>query len=90
MSNKTKANAKRGTFPRVMKALFRYYPRMATITIICIIFNAIVSSLPAIFMQNIFSVMEGALAAGQGWAEVGGEIVKYMLILIGMYVLSVI
>ncbi len=90
MSKRSGAKANKGTFPRVMKALFRYYPRMATITIICIIFNAIVSSLPAIFMQNIFSVMEGALAAGQGWAEVGGEIVKYMLILIGMYVLSLI
>ena len=90
MSKKANVSAAKGTFPRVMKSLFRYYPRMVSITIVCIIFNAIVSSLPAIFMQNIFSVMEDALAVGQGWAEAGGAIVQSMLILIGMYVLSLI
>ncbi len=76
--------------PRLVKALFRYYPRMLTISIVCIIFNAIVSSLPAIFMQNIFTVIEQALGEGVGWETYGGEISRYMFILIGMYVLSLI
>ena len=51
----------KGVFKRVMKALFRYYPVMTTVTIFCLIVNAVISSIPAIFMQNIFSVLEEAL-----------------------------
>ena len=84
----------KGVFKRVMKALFRYYPVMTTVTIFCLIVNAVISSIPAIFMQNIFSVLEEALnpalhgGAALGWAEVGGVVTKYMLVLIGMYVVS--
>ena len=42
----------KGVFKRVMKALFRYYPVMTTVTIFCLIVNAVISSIPAIFMQN--------------------------------------
>ena len=92
MSNRPKATAgkKGGTFIRLMKSLFHYYPRMLTISVVCIIFNAAVSSLPAIFMQNVFDAVEGALAEQLGWADVGGEIVRFMSILIGCYVTSLI
>ncbi len=92
MSNRPKATAgkKGGTFIRLMKSLFHYYPRMLTISVVCIIFNAAVSSLPAIFMQNVFDAVEGALAEQLGWADVGGEVVRFMSILIGCYVTSLI
>ncbi len=91
---------KKGTFRRIVKALFRYYPRMMPVTLACIIFNAIVSALPSIFMERVFSVVGAAVEAGAGWGEtvlfegamisVGGAITRYMLTLIGLYVLSLI
>ena len=85
-----KPKKQKGTFSRVMKALFRYYPGMTTLTIIFLVINAIVSSVPAIFMENIYSVIEDAQTAGLGWGEVGGDITGNMLVLIGMYVVSLI
>ncbi len=94
-----KANAKRkaskGTMKRVVKSLFHFYPRMLTVSLICILFNAVISSLPAIFMENIFTIIENALdptvgGGVQGWNEVGGEIARLMSILLSFYVLSLV
>ncbi|MGN0822159.1 MAG: ABC transporter ATP-binding protein [Candidatus Gallimonas sp.] len=81
-------NRRKGVFSRVLRSLFHYYPGMMTAIMICIFINSVVSSLPAIFMQKIFSILEDALRAGQGWSEVGGEVTRLMLTLIGMYVVS--
>ena len=89
-----KPKKQKGTFSRVMKALFRYYPGMTTLTIIFLVINAIVSSVPAIFMENIYSVIEDAQTAAPAgpelWDAWGGEITGNMLVLIGMYVVSLI
>lgn len=94
MPNKHPAmKAPKGTFGRTMKSLFHYYPKMMTFTLLLILFNAVVSALPALFMGNIYTVLEGAesaRAAGEAvtWAEYGGEVIRTMLILIGLYALS--
>ena len=80
----------KGVFKRTIKSVFKYYPRMMTIALVCILFNAVVSSLPTIFMQQVFSTIEAAEKAGQGWAEVGMDIVRPMLVLISLYVVSLI
>ncbi len=79
----------KGVFGRVIKSLFRAYPALMTIALLCIIFNAVISSLPSIFMQRIFSILEGA-DLSLGWAEYGGAITANMLVLIGLYVFSLI
>ncbi len=80
----------KGMFRRTMKALFKAYPKMLTIAIACIIFNAIVSALPSIFMERIFTVVGDALSNNLGWESIKGEVTRYMLTLIGLYVLSLI
>lgn len=86
----------KGVMRRTLKELFRCYPKMTVITLICIVFNAVVSSLPSIFMERIFTVAGVALDAVEkgivtdGWAAYGGEIVRDMLLLIGLYVFSLI
>ncbi len=90
----------KGTFKRVIKALFHYYPRMLPLTLACIVFNAIISALPSIFMERVFSVVGAAVEAGVGWGgevlfenatiAVGSTITRYMLTLIGLYILSLI
>lgn len=94
--NVPKRRINKGVLGRTLKELFRCYPKMMTVTVICIVFNAVVSSLPSIFMQRVFSVVGEALDALKVtpglnlWAEYGKEIVADMLTLIGLYVLSLI
>lgn len=84
--------APKGTLKRTIKALFHFYPAMTTIALICIIFNAIISAIPSIFMERIFTVVGNAFAASAApkWGEVGVEITRYMIILISLYVVSLI
>ncbi len=91
-----KPKMQKGVLGRVLKSLFKFYPKMTVFTLICVVFNAVISSLPSIFMERVFTVVgEGvsALKAGlitDGWAQFGMEITKYMLTLIGLYVLSLV
>ncbi len=93
-----KVKMEKGILGRTLKMLFKFYPKMMTVTLICIVFNAVVSSLPSIFMERVFTVAGEAIKAYSYapaahpdlWSEFGFEIVKYMLILIGLYVLSLI
>ncbi len=94
--------APKGTFKRTIKALFHYYPKMMTIALVCIIFNAIISALPSIFMERIFKAIEAATEQGVLWggtanlgtaavpvmAKVSTYITTSMLTLIGLYVVS--
>lgn len=90
----------KGVFRRIVKAVFRYYPKMMPIALVCIVFNAIVSALPSIFMERVFSVVGAAVEQGVGWGgsvlfegaatAVGAAITRYMLTLIGLYILSLV
>lgn len=80
---------------RTLKALFHYYPVMMSLALVLIIFNAIISAIPALFMGNIYTVLEtaeGARKAGESvsWAIYGSQITQTMLILIGLYVISLV
>ncbi len=93
--NKRGLKAPKGTFMRTMKALFGFYPKMMTFTLILILVNAIISAIPALFMGNIYTVLEkaeSARAAGEAvsWALYGNDITVTMLTLIGLYVFSLV
>ena len=72
---------------RLIKMLFSFYPVMLPMALACILFNAIISSIPSIFMQNVISLVEQSWQAGD-WAAVGGQILRFVLILVVLYVLS--
>lgn len=78
---------KKGTLGRILKTLFEFYPVRMPIVFFCIIFSAVVSSIPAIFMQNIISIVETSWKTGD-WDAVGGKIVTYVGILLIFYILS--
>ncbi len=90
--------APKGTFKRIVKSVFKFYPKMMTITLILIVVNAIISSLPTIFMQQVFSIIGDALdlqsaahpGVTLGWSDVGGDITRIMLVLISLYVVSLV
>ena len=81
--------AKKGTLKRILKLLFSYYPRLIPLTIVCIIFSSIVSSIPSLFIQNVTEVIENHIRSGD-WAGAKEEILPLIGMLVGIYVLSLI
>ena len=49
---------------RLLRTIREFYPVMLPITIVCIVINAVVSSIPSIFMQNIIEVIEVSWQSG--------------------------
>ena len=82
-----KNNQNKGIIPRLIKTIFGYYPVMLPVTLGCILFSAAVSSVPAIFMQKVIAAVEESWQAAN-WGSVSGRILKYVLILVGFYLLS--
>ena len=59
MENKEmQAAPKKGVIKRIIRTLFSFYPVLMPVVLFCILFNAIVSAIPAVFMQNIIAVIE--------------------------------
>lgn len=77
------------TIRRLFKTILGFYPVMLPVTIFCIIFNAAVSSLPSIFMQNIIATLETSWQSGD-WNAVSGKVLNLVLILTIFYLLSLI
>ena len=80
----------KGIVKRLLKSLFHYYPRMLPIALVCIAVNAAISSIPALFMERLYTVLGDALTAKLGWSDVAGDVAGIMGILIGMYAVSLI
>ena len=77
----------KGTLSRIMKTLFEFYPKMMPTVLACIVFSAVVSAIPGIFMQKVIGVIEGNYKSGD-WQGISGQITKYVLILGSLYALS--
>ncbi len=80
---------KKGVIGRVIKTMFEFYPVRLPLMLFCIIFNAAISSIPSVFMQNIIAVIEENWESGD-WAAAGGQILQYVTILAVLYVLSLV
>ena len=89
MKNKNKEMVKKGTMKRMIRTLFEFYPVMMPMAILCIIFSAIVSSIPSVFMQKVITVISQNYKSGD-WKGCSGEILRLVSILACLYVLSLI
>ena len=74
---------------RLIKMLFQFYPVMLPITLLCILANAIISSIPSVFMQNIIALVEQSYQSGD-WAAVSGQVLRFVGVLVVLYILSLI
>ena len=74
---------------RVVKKLFEYFPRLAPLTVVLVLFSSAVSSIPSLFVQNVIAVIEKWYRGGD-WAAARPEIMHYLTILVILYVLSLI
>ena len=89
MRNNEKTKKKKGTTWRLIKMLFGFYPVLMPVTLFCIVFSAIVSSIPAVFMQNVIAIIEDSWRSGD-WGAVQGQVISVVGILVIFYVLSLV
>ena len=82
-------NSRKHIIKRLLKTLFEFFPVMMPLVIVCILFNAVVSSIPSVFMQNIIAVVEQNWQSGD-WSAVSEQILRLVSILVTFYVLSLI
>lgn len=66
--------------------LFGFYPLALPMVLVCIVFTAVISSIPSVFMQNIIAVLEEN--QGKSWGYVGPKILTLVSILASLYVAS--
>ena len=76
---------KSGTFPRLIKMLFRFNPTLLPIIIALILISAVISALPSIFQQKVVAVLEQAWSNGWDWAATRPQILHYVLVLGALY-----
>ena len=75
---------------RVVKMLFRYYPKAVPVAIVCIVFSAITAAIPAIFLEQVTNAIQTCLENGTPWSEAAGIIVPKVMVLICFYVISLV
>ena len=85
----TPPKANLAVLPRVLKLLYQSYPCLIPMTALCIVFSAVVSSLPAIFTQKVLKVVTDCLAEGNlSWAVAKEQIFPIVGVLLVLYVLA--
>ena len=79
----------KGIVVRLLKTIYGFYPVLLPTALFCIILNAIVSSIPSIFMQNVIALIEESWKTGD-WNGVKGRIFFFVGLLAFFYVISLI
>lgn len=77
------------TMKRVFKMLFESYPVLFPLTLVCIVFSAIVNTMPAIFNQQIIALIEEWYLS-RDWASAKMEIIPKIATLAVLYLFSLI
>ncbi len=73
---------------RTIRMLFKFYPVLVTVAAICILFSAVCATLPGIFLQKVFEMIEAAQLSNETWAEAAKDIIPLMILLGSLYLLS--
>ena len=78
------------TFGRLLKMLVKSYPVLVPITVFCIIFSAVVTSIPSVFTQKVLAVVTRYIETGNtDWEAAKAEILSMILVLIVLYIVSI-
>ena len=80
---------KKETLPRVLKLLYHFYPKLIPVVVFCIVFAAIVNSIPSMFTKNILDVIQESLDTGATWNEALPQILPLIGVLIALYLVSI-
>ena len=78
-----------GAIQWTLKKFFGFYPVLAPLSVFCILFSAVVSAIPSLFVQRVLAVVEQWYRSGD-WVSAKAELTPYFILLISLYVLSLI
>ncbi len=84
-----KPRLKPNVLKRLLGMLFRFYPALIPVTIVCIVFTAITSAIPAIFLQRVTELIE-IWQVSENWELAKAEILPQVFFLMGMYAISLV
>ena len=85
----SRRKVKKGVVGRLLRTMRGFYPVMLPLAVVCIVFSAVVSSIPAVFMQNVIAAVETSWQSGD-WSAAGGRILRLVGLLAAFYVLALI
>lgn len=81
----------KGTLGRVLKSLFKYYPVLFPLAIFFISINAVVSAIPALFMQQVLEILkERTQDEIWDWPSLATQIIPIIIRLACFYIASII
>lgn len=86
MKNNTK---KLSSLKRILKSLFKEYPKLLGIVIVCIFISAVTAAIPAVFQQQVLSDIGKFVESGD-WSAASKVIIPKIIVLVVMYVISLI
>lgn len=86
---KKNKSAKGGSFIRIVKMLFKFYPALVPLTIFCILFSAAAAAVPDVFIQRVIAIISKFGPTGD-WAAAKLELMPQIYVLIGIYVIALI
>lgn len=86
MKNNTK---KLSSLKRILKSLFKEYPKPLGIVIVCIFISAVTAAIPAVFQQQVLSDIGKFVESGD-WSAASKVIIPKIIVLVVMYVISLI
>lgn len=78
-----------GTLGRILRLLIESYPRLVPLTALCILFAAVVASIPPLFIQRVLASIEKWYPT-RDFASASTEILPLIFTLGGIYVVSLI
>ena len=84
-----KPKLKAGVLKRLIGMLFKFYPVLIPLTIVCVAFTAITSAIPAIFLQRVTELIEIWQVTGD-WQAAKVEILPQVFLLLTMYAISLV
>lgn len=78
------------TVKRLFKMLFSFYPKLLPLIIVLIIVNAVISSIPAIFQQNVVALIQEAFENNLPFEQIKPDVARLISILAAFYLTSLI
>ena len=76
------------TFKRLLKLLFKYYPVLIIITIVCILASAAAATIPDVLIQKVMKLIND-YDVTKNWAVAKPQIRELMFFLIGIYAVAI-
>ncbi len=87
--NPQKKPGRMSTLGRLVRTLFSFYPKLLPVVCVCIVTQAILSAMPATFIQRALEIVTATWESGD-WNSVSGQITTLTLTLIGVYAVTLI